>query len=495
LKTEDKSSYRQILKATSIFGGVQVFNILITIVRSKVIAILLGPTGMGVVGLLTSTTALVASMTNFGLETSAVKSVAEAYSTSDQKDLSKTVAIFRKLVWGTGLLGALVTLAFAPYLSQLTFGDRSYTWSLVLLAVTLLINQLTVAENVLLQGTRQLRSLATANMIGSVASLLITLPMYFFFGLDGIVPALILMALTTLVVVSYFGRKIPLDKLTVTWAEVKEKGSTMLKLGFFLSLSGLLASLTAYILRIFINNTDGVDNVGLYTAGFQIIGTYVGLVFTAMGTDYYPRLAAVANEDKQRNELVNQQAVIALLILFPIIVAFIFFSPWVIRLLYSSKFEPINEMIIWAAYAMFFKAVSWSIAFQFLAKANSRLFFVNELAVNTYLLILNIIGYHYLGLEGLGISYLVVYIIYLIQVYLVTKSTFGFQIQVQLVKMLLLVIGVGGLALLINKQDWGTIGIIAQIGFTAAIGAFAAWKLNSLTGLLDSLLSRWNNRS
>jgi O-antigen/teichoic acid export membrane protein len=83
LKTEDKSSYRQILKATSIFGGVQVFNILITIVRSKVIAILLGPTGMGVVGLLTSTTALVGSMTNFGLETSAVKSVAEAYSTSD----------------------------------------------------------------------------------------------------------------------------------------------------------------------------------------------------------------------------------------------------------------------------------------------------------------------------------------------------------------------------------------------------------------------------
>ena len=57
---KQQASYRQIMKATSLFGGVQVFQIIIAVVRSKFVAILLGPSGMGIVGLLTSTTGLVA---------------------------------------------------------------------------------------------------------------------------------------------------------------------------------------------------------------------------------------------------------------------------------------------------------------------------------------------------------------------------------------------------------------------------------------------------
>ena len=51
-----QSSYRQIMKATSLFGGVQIFQIIISVIRSKFVAILLGPSGMGIVGLLASTT-------------------------------------------------------------------------------------------------------------------------------------------------------------------------------------------------------------------------------------------------------------------------------------------------------------------------------------------------------------------------------------------------------------------------------------------------------
>ena len=62
--SEEKASYRSIMKATSLFGGVQVFNILISIIRSKFVAILLGPAGLGIVGLLQSTIGLVTSLTS-----------------------------------------------------------------------------------------------------------------------------------------------------------------------------------------------------------------------------------------------------------------------------------------------------------------------------------------------------------------------------------------------------------------------------------------------
>jgi O-antigen/teichoic acid export membrane protein len=482
--SEEKSSYRQIMKATSIFGGVQVFNIFIAIIRSKAIAVLLGPAGMGIAGLLTSTTGLVSSLTNFGLGTSAVKDIAQAHGTGDETRIAKTATVFKRLVWITGLLGVGLTLILSPWLSELTFGNQDYTWSFILLSVTLLLGQLTSGQNVILQGTRKLKYLASANMVGSVLSLIITLPLYYFYGLDGIVPALIVMGIATFFVAQYFGNKVQISQVQVNKGEVVAQGKGMLKLGFMLSLSGLISTLVAYLVRIYISNTGGVEDVGLYSAGFQIIGTYVGLVFTAMGTDYFPRLSAVAEDNQKRNLLVNQQGEIAILILFPIILIFIVFIPFVVELLYSVKFLPINEMIIWASFAMLFKAGSWAIAFQFLAKGSSKLFFINELATNIYLLGLSVIGYHYFGLTGLGYSFLLTYIIYVVQVYVLTAHYYEYSHNSSFLKIFLVAVIVCGLCLVIVMNATNLYRYILGILLILGASSFSIYQLNNKTEIL-----------
>ena len=213
---KDQTSYRQIVKATSLFGGVQVFNILIGLVRSKIIAVLLGPAGIGIAGLFTATTGLISGLTNFGLGTSAVKNIASAYVTGDDTKVSRVVIIMRKLVWITGLIGAIVTLLLSNRLSQITFGDESYTLGFMWLSITLLLNQLTSGENVLLQGTRRLHFLAKASLIGSLLSLIVSTPLYYFLRIDGIVPALILTSITTFFVAKYFTRKISIEKILIS---------------------------------------------------------------------------------------------------------------------------------------------------------------------------------------------------------------------------------------------------------------------------------------
>ena len=170
-----------------------------------------------------------------------------------------------------------------------------------------------------------------------------------------------------------------------------------------------------------------MEDVGLYNAGFAIIGTYVGLVFTAMSTDYYPRLSGVAHDNKMGTLLINQQAEIALLILAPILTIFLIFNNWVVIVLYSTEFIPVNGMIQWAALGMYFKAASWSIAFILLAKGASKLFFWNELVVNIYMLGLNLLGYYLYGLDGLGISFLISYALYFLQVFLLAKYKYKFS--------------------------------------------------------------------
>jgi O-antigen/teichoic acid export membrane protein len=425
--SDQQSSYRQIMKATSLFGGVQVFKILISIVRSKFIAVLLGPAGMGIVGLLTSTTGLISGLTNFGLGTSAIKNVAEANGSGNQIRIAIIITVLRRWVWITGLLGMIITIATAPLLSQLTFGNKEYTIPFIWISVSLLLTQLSSGQMVLLQGMRKLQYLAKANLAGSIVGLIITVPLYYLLGIKGIVPAIIISSVITLVGSWYFARKIRIENVPVSKSTTLSEGREMLIMGFMISLSSLITIGASYIVRIFISKTGGVEQVGLYAAGFAIINTYVGLIFTAMGTDFYPRLSAVAHSNELCKQIINQQAEIAILILAPILIVFLVFIKWMVIILYSTKFVAVDTMIHWAALGMLFKAVSWSIGFVLLGKSDSKLFLWSELLANAYILLFNILGYKYFGLEGMGISFLLGYFIYLIQVYLIARLKYNFS--------------------------------------------------------------------
>ncbi|MDC6389768.1 O-antigen translocase [Maribacter sp. PR1] len=436
--SNENNSYRQIMKATSIFGGVQVFNIVISILRSKIIALLLGPSGMGIAGLLTSTTTFIGSLTNFGLGISSVKDIAAAYGSGDELEIAKVITVVRRLVWFTGLLGSIVTFFLAPWLSDLSFGNAEYSFAFRWLSITLLFTQLTSGQYVLLQGLRRLNYLAKANMLGSAFGLLVSAPLYYYYQIDGIVPAIILTTIITLVVTKYFSGKIKIAKVDVSIEDTKLRGKGMMIMGFMLSLSGIMVVGASYVIRIFISNTGGIEDVGLFSAGFAIINTYVGLVFTAMSTDYYPRLSGVAHNNAKARIMINQQADIAILILSPVLVVFLIFINWIVILLYSTKFAPIDTMLHWMALGMYFKAASWSIAFILLAKGASKLFFWNELASNIYGLGLNLLGYHLMGLEGLGISFLINYVLYFIQVLLLSKYKYKFEFSPEFYKIFIL---------------------------------------------------------
>lgn len=424
---EHQSSYRQIMKATSIFGGVQFINIIIQIIRSKAIAILLGPGGMGIMGLLTATTGFIGNLTNFGLGTSAVKEIAAALGTNSPSRIATVINVIRKMVWITGLLGLLTTLLLSPLLSQITFGNSEYTLAFAWISITLLFNQLSSGQLVLLQGLRKLKYLAKANLFGSFMGLFVTLPMYYFWGINGIVPGIIGASLLSMILSWFYSRKIEVESIKLTNNQIYSEGKNMLKLGFIINLSLLFSVAAAYLVRIFISHTGGIEQVGLYNSGFTIINTYVSLIFNAMGTDYFPRLASIAEDNKKCNQTVNQQIEIGMLIMAPILLILIVFIDWAILILYSKQFIPVREMIYLAALGMFFKAPSWAIAFIFLAKGESKIFFKTELISNFLLVILNSVGYYLGGFSGLGLSFLVYYLFYLLLVFWISKVKYDFR--------------------------------------------------------------------
>jgi len=447
MNQEQQSSYRRIFKATGLFGGVQVITILISMIRSKFVAVLLGSQGVGILSLFNSPLGLITSLTGFGINYSAIRNISEAAGTDDQIKIARTIISFRRFVVLTGLIGMLVTILLAPWLSKWSFGDSSYSWAFIWLSITLLINAVSGGQKALLQGMRKLQSMAKATVIGSFLGLFTSIPLYYIYGIKGIVPSVIISACVALLLSWYFSKEVPIAKINISYKESVKEGMGFVKLGIILSISAQIGGLVKYIIITFISNTGGIEQVGLYTAGISFMGTYVGLVFTAMSTDYYPKLAAVCKDNLAIKTMVNQQAQISVLIILPIVIFLLSSMPLVIKVFLSEKFLGIIPFVNLTVLGVIIQAVSYSVGYISFAKGDSKFFFWMEgIFSNILNLVLYIIGYKFFGLLGIGYAFIALYIIYLLILYAFTHKRYEFSFDKDLYKIVFISLSISLLA-------------------------------------------------
>lgn len=490
----DRNSYSNIIKATALFGGVKVLQIFISLFRAKLIAVLLGPTGMGIAGLITSSTNIIGSLTGFGLGTSAVRDVSQAHTSGDEDRKNTTITVLRFLVLLTGIVGSVMTFLLSPYLSNWAFGNNNYSYAFKIVSVILIFNQLYIGQTVLLQGTFRYKSVAKSSLYGSLFGLIFTIPLYYIWGIDGIVPAIILASIIQLLLSWNYSRKVPYKKISLTLKQLFVKGKVMLTLGLVIALTGFATQGNAYLLNIFISNFGSVEDVGLHTAGVAMASMYVGMVLGAMGTDYSPRLAAAASNGKEIIEVINKQALLLVTVLAPLIILFIVFIKPLIILLYSTKFIAITGMIEWVMLGMFFRAVSWSISFSFIARGDSKIFFWNEIFAAIYYFGLSAIGYYAIGLSGLGIGFLITYLLYTIQVYLLAYNRFHFTFKAGFLKIFLIQIFLATICFIMMKLlGYNTNRYLVGVLFLGLISWISYKSMNkmiSIPKLIEDIKSR-----
>lgn len=447
MKTKEDISTQDIkrsLKATSLFGGMEIFGIGISLIRTKIIALLIGPSGVGLIELFSSTIRLISSLTNFSLSTSAVRDISVSYQGNDKERFIYLTSVFSKIVWFTGLLGAVICLIGAPLWSKFTFGNYSQAISFVALSIVLLLNQLMTGNTVLLQGTGHFRYMAMSSVLGNLIGLFTTIPIYFYLRTRGIVLVLIIAAIISYVLSYVYKNKLKLNYIKLSLKATFKEGKAMLCQGFLLSLNFLYSTIIFYVLRIFITNNGGIEELGLYAASFAIVNTYVGLVFQAMAKEYYPRLASVSSDDFKFNSAINSQIYMVLLILAPLISFFLLCSDYLLYILYSEKFSGANLLLSLSMLGVLFQAPSVCLGYAFLAKADNKAFLTYETIAKSIKLLTDILFYYFWGITGIGISFLIFYLYYTLQCVYICHRLYGFFMQYRIVLRLFVYVTVGG---------------------------------------------------
>jgi enterobacterial common antigen flippase len=440
-----RHSYGEILKSSALIGFSTLINLAIGIIRTKAVAVWLGPAGFGLMGLYGSIADLAQSIAGMGVNASGVRQIAEAVGAGDTERIARAVVVLRRTAVLLGVFGAALLLAFSQPVSTFTFGNEQHTAAVRLLSLTVLFTSLSGGQAALVQGMRRISDLVKMGILGTASGTIISIPIVYALREDGIVPSLICGAATSLIVSWWYSRKIKIRTPSMTVAQIGHEAADLLKLGFAFMASGLMMTGASYAIRVFVLRKLGFEAAGLYQSAWTLGGMYVGVILGSMGTDFYPRLTAAAKDNNACNRLVNEQTQVGILLAAPGVIATLTLAPLVITLFYSSKFQEAVEVLRWLCLGMALRVISWPMGYIIIAKGARNLFFWSELAWTVVYVALAWGCVDAFGLNGAGIAFFGSYVFHVLMIYLIVRRLSGFQYSAANVKVSLLFILILGL--------------------------------------------------
>lgn len=422
-----QKSYTQILKSSALIGGSSVLVIAIGIVRTKLMAVLLGAGGFGLMGLYSSIVDVVVALAGMGINSSGVRQIAQAANSGEDGRIGRTAAVLRRVAVVFGLLGGLLLAIFSREVSAFTFGTDEHAWAVALLSLAVAFRLVAEAQAALIQGTRRIADLAKNGVLGALLGTVASIPIVYVLHKDGVAPALVCITLMSVLTSWWYSRKIAAQAPAMSIGEVRSETAALLKLGFAFMASAFLMMAAAYAVRMMLARQVGLEAAGLYAAAWTLGGLYVNFVLQAMGADFYPRLVGVANNDTECNRLTNEQAQVSMLLAAPGITATIVLAPVVIAIFYSSQFAGAVDTLRWICLGVAMRVITWPMGFIIVAKGRQFLLLLSDVSWALINIALTWICIDYFGLEGAGIAFFASYVCHGVIVYPIVGALSGFR--------------------------------------------------------------------
>jgi O-antigen/teichoic acid export membrane protein len=422
------SDSRSLIKSMLVIGYAQAVSILISIFKMKVLAVLLGPGGVGLLSIYNSLLGMVQQTAGLGMGTSGVREIAS--SRGDEATLSRVrrVLFAAHLIQGT--LAMIAVWLLRERIAIWLFGDGVRATEVGLIGIAILLSLLSSAQTALLQGLRKIGDLGRVTVIGAFVGTLAGLAAVWLQGESGLIWFILVQPLAAVLIALHYTRRLPKPTAArLTLVETWEVWKPMAKLGAAFMLGGLATAATLLLVRGRISQELGLDAAGHFAAAWGITMTYVGFLLGAMGADYYPRLAEVIHDKVAAVRLMNDQAQLGLAIGGPVLLLLIGLAPWVIALFYSDEFGPAVTLLQWQTVGNVFKIASWALGFSIVASARSKTFLLVQVNFNILFLLMFWPTLASFGIIAAGPAFSIAYILHFALLYLIVHRIFQFRWQ------------------------------------------------------------------
>jgi O-antigen/teichoic acid export membrane protein len=471
-----------------IIGSAQVVNIIISIVRIKVLAVLLGPSGVGLLSIYNSLLSMVQQTAGLGMGSSGVREIAS--SRGDEATLSRVRRVLFAAHLLQGILAMLAVWLLRERIAIWLFGDVVRATEVGLIGIAILLSLLASAQTALLQGLRKIGDLGRVTVIGAFVGTLAGLAAVWLQGESGLIWFILVQPLAAVLIALHYTWHLPRPTAArLTLVDTWEVWKPMAKLGAAFMLGGLATAAALLLVRGHISQELGLEAAGHFAAAWGITMTYVGFLLGAMGADYYPRLAEVIHDKVAAVRLMNDQAQLGLAIGGPVLLLLIGLAPWVITLLYSEEFGPAVTLLQWQTVGNVFKIASWALGFSIVASARSKTFLLVQVNFNILFLLMLWMTLASFGIFAAGPAFTIAYILHFNLLYLIVRGIFQFRWQ-PLSLALLAIHASLAFALLGATQFSPEFSAFASVFLAVATGVFGIRVVLLKIGIQGSLPTR-----
>lgn len=399
------------LLKTSVLNGVAVLIKTTTMfILNKILAVYVGPAGYAAIGQFQNFIQMVTTFAGSAINTAVIKYTAEYH-----EDETKQRAIWKaagSLVLIFSFIFTFIILIFQKQLSLYIFQTAQYQSIFVWFAVFLVLFNLNALFLAILNGKKEILKLVTANIAGSVFSLLVTSVLAVQYHLYGALIALSIYQSIAFSVTLLLCYKASWFKFSYLFGKIESKIAKKFAAFALMALvSAICVPLSQMVIRSYLSQEFGLNYAGYWEAMIRLSAAYLMLVTTTLSVYYLPRLAELTHLDE-----IKKEVYLGYKFIFPLAVVgglcVYVMRDWIITLLFSHVFMPMRDLFLWQMIGDSLKIGSWILAYLMLSKAMTKLFVVTEIFFSVSLVVFTYIATKIIGFEGVSIAYLLNYAMY-----------------------------------------------------------------------------------
>ncbi len=412
------------LLRTSFWTGIAtVIKLSAALVTNKIMAVVIGPSGVALLGNFTNITTILGSFSNGAIGSGIVKYIAE-FEKEEEKKSVISHAILINLICSF-VIGGLV-LILNKTLASFAFKDQNLNSIFIIFGITVVFYGLNTTLTSILNGYKEIKYLILTGVIGSIISLLLAYIITVRFGLYGALINTIIAQVFIFILNWIFVAKLKVIKKVLIATVIDKKLIVkLLKFGL-MSVASLSGTATLLIIRKYVYEYYSPNEAGYLQGLWTISSNYLLIITTSLTIYYLPTLASIKGKEGIKKEIINGYKLLVPVCIFGALVIF-FSRELIIRILFTSDFFQMKDYFAFQLIGDTFKISAWILSYLMVAKAMTRWFILSEILFSVSYIGFGLVFMHFYGSIGITYAYALNYLFYLVFLLLLFKKYLFFK--------------------------------------------------------------------
>ncbi|WP_040213562.1 oligosaccharide flippase family protein [Clostridium polynesiense] len=417
------------IKAFLTMGFASVIQVLINVLRTKLIAVILGPFGISITSYLNNFIATITSFTNLGINNGIIKEISKD---KDNKEYIKKVEATSYAVTTVLSIIAVLIIAFmSKNIAERILKDTSYYSYIIISSIAIPFLTLNLINISVINGFSGIKELGKANVISSIVSLIVSTLLTLFFKTKGAVYSIPVTAFITCIVYFFYGSKCFKSNGTITHINIKDIQISVMKplirYGIVVIFTSVLTNYSMLFIRTIIINNLGIEANGIFQSVWAMTNQYMMLILSALTIYYMPTLCSKGTKDEMSKEM-NDTLNLVLKLIVPVLIL-VLNTRWIlIRVLYSAEFVAASIIVPIFLIADFFKTIAWCLGMPLYTIPKLKMQIIAEIIYDGVMILFTAFFINKVGLFSIGIGYFVSQLLLSITYYFYMKKTIDFEL-------------------------------------------------------------------